>query len=480
MMAQSESFEVSPNKIEAKGKIRGITRISKKAKLLASIVLGALLFLVIVASYKGFNANKHQESQTAAAEEKQDSQASNKGITSANFDEHMKGVGDGQAALAALDADSASGVPVIGPVSPSMPGNPVPGTAVAITGSGASGGGTLPTTKSTPGLDLRTPSKGGAAKQADLGPMGDGGGMRGPGRTQEEMSSEKLHSAIDSGINVEFDTSSRSQPGTGNPQNPDIAALKNGMAALSQAASSGAGRLVSTSEDPNKQIRKEQFLKEAQAQPDQSYLKQMMQPAMSQYEIAIGWAIPASLGCGANTDLPGQLCAIVRENVCDSATGKYLLIPQGTKVVGSYDSQVAIGQQRILVVWNQLQFDDGSSLDLKGMPGSDQAGYAGFDAQVDNHYMRAVAMTGLMSVFSAAVQLSQPQNNQGNIGAPTPSQTIAASVGQQVGQLGVQLTQRQLQVQPTLSRSPGYRFNIMVTKRIMFPGEYKTRWGSCS
>jgi type IV secretion system protein VirB10 len=156
------------------------------------------------------------------------------------------------------------------------------------------------------------------------------------------------------------------------------------------------------------------------------------------------------------------------------------LIPKGTKVVGTYDSQVAIGQQRILVVWNQLQFADGSSLDLKGMPGADQAGSAGFDAQVDNHYMRAVAMTGMMSVFSAAVQLSQPQNGQGNVGAPTPSQTIAASVGQQVGQLGVQLTQRQLQVQPTLSRAPGYRFNIMITRRIMFPGEYKTKWGSCS
>jgi hypothetical protein len=321
-MADQESFEVSPNKIEAKGRIRGVTRISKKAKLLASVVLGALLLLVTVATYKGFNANKHQEGQAAAtADDKQSNQAAARGITSANFDDHMKGVGDGQAALAALDADAAaSGVPVIGPVSPSMPGNTLPGTGVAIAGS--SGGDLVPSGKSKPKLDLGASSSQRPGQTADLSAGGSGGGMRGPGRTQEEVSSEKLHSAIDSGINVEFDTSSRDMPKPGDNTSAGASALRDGVAALSQAAAgAGGGRLIATSDDPNKQIRKEQFLKEAEAQPDKSYLKEVVQPEMSKFEIAIGWAIPASLGCGANTDLPGQLCAIVRENVCDSATG---------------------------------------------------------------------------------------------------------------------------------------------------------------
>lgn len=469
-MDNKDTFDVSPDRIEPKGKIRGVTRISKKAKMVAFCVLGGVILLVTVATYKGFQANKPAVQNPDGTSPKKEDKTTAKGITPTSLSGHMKGVGDGQSALVGQ---------ISGGVSPSMPEGALPGTGMKlpeeVAPSGAPGG-----TKASGDTQLNL---GGERRKEVPGITSDSmspdGGIRDPGRSNREIENEKIRSAIESSMSVEFEVASRrdTKPGTDAAARlPDMA----GLAGLANAAAAGAsGRAANTGDDPNKQQRKEQFLKDAEAQPDRSYLQETKRQAMSQYELAIGWKIPAALECGANSDLPGQLCAIVRENVCDSATGKHLLIPQGTKVVGTYDSQVAVGQERILVVWSQLQFEDGSSLDLKGMPGSNQAGYAGFDADVDNHYMRTVAMTGMMSLFSAGLQLSQPQTGQ-STGTPTAGQTIAGSVGQQVGQLGVQLTQRQLQIQPTLRRDPGYRFNIMVTKRIMFPGEHKVRWGGCS
>src|SRR5690606_4236864 len=103
------------------------------------------------------------------------------------------------------------------------------------------------------------------------------------------------------------------------------------------------------------------------------------------------------------TDLPGQICAQVTQNVYDKVTGKHLLIPQYTEIIGNYDSRVAMGQQRILVAWQKLQFPDGSHLNIEGMPGADASGAAGFDADVDNHYGKVLLTLGMASVFSAGL-----------------------------------------------------------------------------
>lgn len=481
-MAEKDSFDVSPDRIEPKGKIRGVTRISRKAKTIAFIALGLVLLLVTIATYEGFQVNKPAAGENRAKEKEE---GKPKKVTPTSFSEHMKGVSDGQSAMVSVEP-AASGVSIAGGVEPLNPTGTMPGAGMPLP-SGKSGIGgmgaaeTRPTSGATAGKAGVDISGAGAKKDLFGDSASTEGGIRDPGRNAREMEDEKRRSAIESSMMVEFEVAGRNpSSGAGKASLgglPDVG----GLAGLANAAAGAGGgnRAMAANDDPNKQQRKEQFLKDAESQPDRSYLKETKRPAMSKFELAIGWKIPAALECGANSDLPGQLCAIVRENVCDSVTGKYLLIPQGTKVVGTYDSQVAIGQERILVVWNQLQFEDGSSLDLKGMPGSDQAGYAGFDADVDNHYMRAVGMTGMMSLFSAGLQLSQPQTSQ-TTGAPSAGQTIAGSVGQQVGQLGVQLTQRQMQIQPTLTRKPGYRFNIMVTRRVVFPGAHRTKWGGCS
>jgi len=229
-------------------------------------------------------------------------------------------------------------------------------------------------------------------------------------------------------------------------------------------------------DDPNKQERKDQFLQKAKlADPD--YSPSVKTTPRSPYELKAGSIIPAVMIGGINSDLPGQVIAQVRENVYDTKTGTLLLIPQGSRLVGLYDAHVAYGQQRVLLAWTRVIYPDGSNFDLKGMPGSDKGGYAGFFDQVDNHYVKIFGSALMMSVISAGVQLSQPNNGTNTTtNAPSVSQTVGSALGQQLGQTGKQLgqtgmniTQKNLNIQPTLEIRPGYQFNVMVTADMILP-----------
>ncbi len=223
--------------------------------------------------------------------------------------------------------------------------------------------------------------------------------------------------------------------------------------------------------DPNQQGHKKQFLHSKSALP-KTYLKAKKQLPVSPFEIKAGWVIPAALECGLNSDLPGQTCARVTENVYDTATGLIMLIPQGTKVIGTYDSQIAYGQQRILVVWNRLIFPDASSISLNGMPGTDKAGYAGFDADVDRHTLSVFGNAILMAIFSAGIERTQQRNISSDRALNNDVQSISQSLGQQLGRTGTAMIRRGMNVQPTLTRPPGYTFNIIATRDIVFPGAY--------
>lgn len=196
-----------------------------------------------------------------------------------------------------------------------------------------------------------------------------------------------------------------------------------------------------------------------------NYSSARLEAPLSATELKAGTVIPAVMIGGVNSDLPGQIVGQVTRNVYDSTTGRYLLIPQGAKLVGSYDSDVAFGQSRVLVAWKRLILPDGASFDLGAMPGADQGGYAGFRDKVDNHYRRTFGSALMVSLFSAGIQLSQPQatNNQ-NVSA---GQTTAAALGQEMGQLGMEVARRNLSVKPELKIRPGYRFNIQVTQDLV-------------
>ncbi|EKA8199833.1 conjugal transfer protein TrbI [Campylobacter coli] len=212
----------------------------------------------------------------------------------------------------------------------------------------------------------------------------------------------------------------------------------------------------------NKDAQGQQFLSQKN---DNGYLKYTKQKPLSTYEIKAGWNIPAILITGVNSDLPGQILAQVTQNVYDSATGKYLLIPQGTKVVGAYSSNIIYGQSRLLVAWNKLIFPNGDTLNLDGMQGTSQDGYTGFEDQVDNHYFRIFGSAFLLSSISAGIALSD--NSDTNSEKETASDKAIAQAIQQMGQVASEMIRKNMNISPTLKIRPGYKFNIFVTKDII-------------
>ena len=206
--------------------------------------------------------------------------------------------------------------------------------------------------------------------------------------------------------------------------------------------------------------------------PREKYLKSSRERPLSKYEIKAGWDIPAILEQSLNSDLPGEIRALVRENLYDTATGKYLLVPQGSRLVGSYDSKIAYGQNGLTVAWYRIIFPDASSIDLDGMPGQDAHGNAGLRHDVDNHYRRLVGFAALTSMFSAAFQLSQSRRG-GLLAYPSATETAGSAVGQELSRLGADITRRNLNVQPTIKVPVGYRFNVRVNRDLLFDAPYR-------
>ena len=216
---------------------------------------------------------------------------------------------------------------------------------------------------------------------------------------------------------------------------------------------------------------KKTFLSEA-AHTHLHYLTDTLQNPLSPYEIKTGAIIPAILISGINSDLPGPITAQVRENIYDTIAGRYLLIPQGAKLQGVYDSAVAYGQQRVLIAWQRLIFPNGQSLGLAGMPGTDVSGYAGFNDQTNNHYERLFGSALMMSMISAGLQLSQPRQSNDNASQPSVNQILAQNIGISLSQTTDQLLRKNINIQPTLEIRPGYLFNVTVTQDMLFPGIY--------
>jgi type IV secretion system protein TrbI len=219
------------------------------------------------------------------------------------------------------------------------------------------------------------------------------------------------------------------------------------------------------------QARKQAFIEKTRGRAVNNYLKSTRTPALGKYEVKMGWDIPAILEQGINSDLPGEVKALVRSNVYDTATGKYLLIPQGSRLVGVYDSQIAYGQNRLQVIWSRIIYPDGSSINLDGMMGQDIQGMAGFHDKVDNHYKRLVGFALLTSAFTAGIELSQRQNTS-LLSTPTAGQTASSAVGQQLGELGTEVTRKNLSIQPTVMIPIGYQFNVRVNRDILFETPY--------
>jgi len=182
-----------------------------------------------------------------------------------------------------------------------------------------------------------------------------------------------------------------------------------------------------------------------------------VQSPATPYVVQAGAVIPASLISGLRSDLPGQVTAQVTEAVYDSPTGKTLLIPQGARLVGQYDAQIAFGQSRALLVWNRLIMPNGQSIVLDRQPGSDSEGYAGLEDEVDNHWGTLFTAAILSTILSVGAEAgtSDSENNL--------AQAIRMGASQSFSQVGEQAVGRSLNVQPTITIRPGFPVRVLVT-----------------
>lgn len=273
--------------------------------------------------------------------------------------------------------------------------------------------------------------------------------------------------ALDSPIAVDVGNVGQT-PVTANPATPSgTVATNRPMSALDLYAAAMQAGAQNT--DPNGQAAKESFFNQDIA--DLGYLPKSVVPQMSPYELKRGSVIPATLVTGINSDLPGRITAQVSQNVYDSATGRRLLIPQGSKLFGRYDSKVAFGQNRVLVIWTDIIFPNGSTLQIGGMAGTDAAGYGGFTDKVDNHLLQTFGSAILVALIGAGTEMMLPQDN--NSTGNNAENSARESFAETFGQVSEQTVSRNLDVQPTLEIRPGYQFNVLVDQDMVFPGAFQ-------
>ncbi|WP_420832240.1 IncP-type conjugal transfer protein TrbI [Rhizobium cauense] len=221
--------------------------------------------------------------------------------------------------------------------------------------------------------------------------------------------------------------------------------------------------------DPNEQGSKERFFN--QDIEELGYLPARLNGGLSRFELKRGSVIPATLITGINSDLPGRISAQVSQNVFDTATGHRLLIPQGAKLFGRYDSKVSFGQSRVLVVWTDIIFPDGSTLQIGGMAGTDMAGYGGFKDQVDRHLWRTFGSAALVAIIGTGIDLSLPEPST-RATQDTASDAARRNFAESFGRVTEQVISKNLNVQPTVQIRPGYKFNVLVDQDMIFPKAY--------
>ncbi len=184
-------------------------------------------------------------------------------------------------------------------------------------------------------------------------------------------------------------------------------------------------------------------------------------PPASPYILQAGAVIPAALITGIRSDLPGQITAQVTENIYDSPTGRILLVPQGTRVIGQYNNSVQFGQSRVLLVWNRLIFPNGRSIVLERQPGADAEGYAGLQDGVDYHWWELAKAAGLSTLLSIGAELATNDDDR-------LIQAIRNGGQDTINDAGQQIVRRQLNIAPTLTIRPGFPVRIIVTRDLVF------------
>lgn len=454
--------------------VTGITRLSPRVKWMA---VGVVMVLFGLFGYALMEADdKPSMGDRNGGGQQNDKSSSEVGAAKMPTD-LSAGVGNGRAGVVTPDSDMGLG-PSTAPGSGGAFGVPTLAAAGAAGDKGARGSGAGPaSTSAGPSL-----GRGPSAPTAPVVPQLDSTAPPVTPQSADGGYSPSTQRATSGSGEVK---NFGGVGATASPFDPTAAvnaarnAAQQGTAAASANAGTAQQQLAlqqGAANDQNLQARKEAFIVRAMQEQDDNYLRAMRQAPLSEFQVAGGSIVPGMMIAGTNSDLPGMLRGIVTENVCDSKTHRHILIPQYTVIKGYYDSQIAYGQARLLVVWNELVFPDTSSMSLKGMPAGDEGGAAGIGGEVDNHWLKLFGAALASSVVTAAVQLSQPPqqaNVYGQAPAPSVSQTMASALGQQLGQASSAMTQKNLAIQPTITAPVGQRFVINVTKHMVFDRPYE-------
>ena len=283
-------------------------------------------------------------------------------------------------------------------------------------------------------------------------------------RAQRIRLAQRKQQGRESSIFFQITPQSKSADANPQPQNPlsvfnsDFAATANQVFGASLPSILGQGGDGQSNTDQNGQDGKSAFLN---ASPDNSiYNPFEMQTPISPYQVMAGTVIAASLITGLNSDLPGTVIAQVTTPVYDTVTGKHLLIPQGTRLLGKYDSKVSFGQSRALVVWQRIILPNGLSIVIDNLPATDQAGYAGLEDEVDFHTWNLILGISLSTLLSVGAELAF--NGESDI-----DQAIQDGSEKNINRAGQKLVERQIDVQPTIKIRPGYPLRIIVHKDII-------------
>lgn len=300
-----------------------------------------------------------------------------------------------------------------------------------------------------------------SATSAKLIPEGTDHAMRNsaeapPGSVSEESPLSQL-----------LETARGAQGYAAAPQSPTLG-LEGMLPSLAAGASASRAPGSNIPSTADSQATNRSFLDRQASSQETGYLAASLTPPAAEFELFAGSVIPAVLVTGIQSDLPGAITALVRQTIYDSRHPEVVLIPQGTRLMGLYTSQIAYGQRRVLVAWNRLIFPNGSTLDLGGMQGTDSLGEAGFADEVNNHTARIFGSAILLSLLGVGAQLSQPQNSSA-LTSPSASQQSAAAVANELNQVGSALLNRNLAIQPTLTIRPGYAFDVLVNRTVVLP-----------
>lgn len=210
-------------------------------------------------------------------------------------------------------------------------------------------------------------------------------------------------------------------------------------------------------EDQNKIKEKKEFFKGTNEDEVNIYNQHEMISPISGYQVNAGSIIPGIFITGVKSTLPGRMIGQVREDVYDSVTGNYLLIPKGARLLGMYDSNVTFGQDRIMIIWERIIFPSGRSIQLDRFAGTDLSGYAGVTGKVNNHYGKLLTSVVLSSIIGAGTAIVDDDDDDEDW-----KSEAGRGAGEQIINIGTKFAERVMNITPEITIATGQKFNIIV------------------